>query len=556
MARGKNPSLFPPLPKKMTPISRRRFLALAASSSLVACGRVPDFSRFTRWGLPIQLYMPGMAEGHKLRLPDFPSPSKETRTDILILGSGVAGLGAAWQLAKSHTEFLLIDGPEFGGNAAEGQLGGQSYPRGAHYLPLPSKESSHVRELLAEMGVIEHGALSDAPHFNEATLVHSPEDRLFISGQWQDGVIPQHGISKEEAQQTERFFALTERLKTSLGTDGKRLFAVPLVLSSTDPSWRALDKQSFADWLTAEQYTAPSLLWYLNYCCRDDYGSDLTHTSAWAGLHYFASRNGHAANASNGAVLTWPNGLYPLIKYMAEKIPVSQRQSGMAYHVSETKDGVEALIFNTKTGQTQRIKAKKVIMAMPLHVAQKLLPLAPYGFLPEHMPEHAPWLISNFLLDGFPAESSTEALAWDNVLYQGKGLGYVVASHQLIRAAKPAQTVFTAYHALSDLTPKAARQWLQHASSDELYELATSDLRHIYGWRWRQSIKSVEITLRGHAMATPSPGFLSNQGLAALRVQNGKVLFAHSDLSGLSIFEEALWWGCRAAKLAQGDSIL
>ena len=39
-------------------------------------------------------------------------------------------------------------------------------------------------------------------------------------------------------------------------------------------------------------YTAPTLHWYLNYCCRDDYGTRYDKVSAWAGLHYYCSRWG------------------------------------------------------------------------------------------------------------------------------------------------------------------------------------------------------------------------------------------------------------------------
>jgi hypothetical protein len=51
-------------------------------------------------------------------------------------------------------------------------------------------------------------------------------------------------------------------------------------------------------------------------------------------------------------------------------------------------------------------------------------------------------------------------------------------------------------------------------------------------------------------MAAPLPGFRSNVGAAALRELDGPILFAHADLSGFSVFEEAAWWGIRAATLA------
>lgn len=57
----------------------------------------------------------------------------------------------------------------------------------------------------------------------------------------------------------------------------------------------------------------------------------------------------------------------------------------------------------------------------------------------------------------------------------------------------------------------------------------------------------------GHAMALPRPDFRSNAGLKALREHVGPILFAHADLSGFSVFEEASWWGYRAAQLASQD---
>ena len=41
-------------------------------------------------------------------------------------------------------------------------------------------------------------------------------------------------------------------------------------------------------------------------------------------------------------------------------------------------------------------------------------------------------------------------------------------------------------------------------------------------------------------------GSLANPGLAAQVRADGRLLFAHSDLSGYSVFEEAAWWGDRA----------
>jgi hypothetical protein len=60
-------------------------------------------------------------------------------------------------------------------------------------------------------------------------------------------------------------------------------------------------------------------------------------------------------------------------------------------------------------------------------------------------------------------------------------------------------------------------------------------------------VAGVEVMMRGHAMSAPVKGYLSQKGLLALRDADQKVMFAHSDLSGYSIFEEASWWGWQAA---------
>ncbi len=557
----------------MWPLNRRQFLQGSAALGLAAA--LPACTKFTSWGLPITVYLPGMDTGHSLRgnTPVI-QPRSERRVKVAILGSGAAGLFAAWRLVKSgFTDFVLVEGPEFGGNCASGTFNStmdiyeasprallrehhQHYPRGAHYLPLPSMESTHIRELLLDMGVIEANAFSPTPTYDERVLVHSPEDRLLINGQWQAGLIPQHNIPPAEIAEQKRFFEYIEHLKQQKGSDGKRAFSVPLAQSSQDPEWRQLDQISFAQWLSKNHYSAPSLLWYLDYACRDDYGINLAQTSAWAGLHYFASRSAQIShpepNAQDGAVLTWPDGLNPLIGHMAATLTAAQRMTGVATKVHEQGNTVTVDVLNPKTAT--RLIADHVICAMPLHVAAHIIPnIQELGFnLKQHGTHHAPWQVSNFLIHRFPEEAAQHPLAWDNVVYGSRGLGFVNSTHQLIRTAKPQYSVLTAYHAYAGEDSKLVRQRLQQATGDELYAIAVQDLDAAYGWgnrlKARQYVKQVEITLRGHAMSSPTVGFLKNVGIQNLIQQNSRIQFAHSDLSGLSIFEEAAWWGDVAAK--------
>lgn len=543
-------------------MDRRSFLLAAGAAGAAAASG----AAFWRWQeIPTEVRAPGRSLGHLLReRPPLPPPRADYQTDVVILGSGAAGLTAAWKLAREgHRNFLVIAGPEPRGNLASGSANGCRYPTGAHYLPLPSRESTHVREMLADFQIIERGAQNDRPWFDERCLVHAPESRVLIDGVWHDGLLPPEAFRPEDKAEQQRFFAHTEILAQARGSDGKRAFAIPLAAASADPQWRTLDTLNFAEWLAREGYRSAPLLAYLDYVCRDDYGRGASQVSAYAGLHYFASRAGLASNAERGAVLTWPEGLDALGTRLVAAAGLSRPKGrsafprpalldGLAVSLRESRTGVEALCLAEGPGgfETYVVKARRAVCAMPLFVATRVVEgLADHGFDPlSHLPEYAPWMVANFVLDRFPLERAGVPLAWDNIIHGSSSLGYVVSTHQDIRVGAPPGTVFTAYHALAGMRPQDARRWLETVRPDQLLGLAAGDLRSAYGWRLAACAERVEITLRSHAMATPTPGYLSNRGLEALRAADGRILFAHADLSGYSVFEEAAWWGYESAR--------
>jgi hypothetical protein len=529
---------------------RRDFMLASAALVVGSAGVFLDAQR-----MEASVEYPGHAEGHWLRdRRSPPEPSESVETEVLVAGGGIAGLTALWQLTKRGVrEVLLISGPEHHGNAAAGSDSGLVFPTGAHYLPLPSMESRHVREMLAEFGIIERNPYDVRPTFDERYVVHGPSERVLYRNAWQDGYLPSEGVGPLERAQHKRFYELVNQYSNARGSDGRRAFSVPIELSSNDERFLALDRMSFSAWLDSVGLSAPSLRWYLNYCCRDDYGRHATEISAWAGLHYFCSREGQAANADRGAVLTWPQGLAALATHLERSARFDRpwEHASVASLRATSDDSVEAIVVMPQ-GRSVRVKAKRAIAAMPLFVLRHVL-VEPerYGFEGSRdVPVYAPWLVSNFLLHAFPEERGGVGLAWDNVIYDEPGLGYVVSTHQEIRMSRPERMAFTAYYALSDMTPTAARRWLEQASSRELMEMASKDLRLAYGWRLPMCVDRVAMTVRGHAMAVPTPGFLSARGRLALRNSVGPIFFAHSDLSGLSLFEEAAWWGYQAAARA------
>ena len=63
----------------------------------------------------------------------------------------------------------------------------------------------------------------------------------------------------------------------------------------------------------------------------------------------------------------------------------------------------------------------------------------------------------------------------------------------------------------------------------------------------RTRLAQVDLMRYGHAMSIPVPGLRSSAALRALAEPQRRVHFAHTDVSGYSVFEEAVYQGTRAA---------
>ena len=379
---------------------------------------------------------------------------------MLIVGGGISGLSAAWKLAKAGVDdFLLLEmESEPGGNSRAGQSPLVSYPWGAHYLPLPTRESTAVRELLAELGVLQGDPAAAKPAYEERYLCATPQERVYRNGLWEEGILPHRGFDAAEREQQRRFHERMEELKNARGRDGRRAFAIPMELSSRDPGWRALDRITFSKWLTENGFTAPSLHWLANYATRDDYGTAHDQTSAWAGLHYFACRNGEAANAASDAVLTAPEGNAWLARGLARHATGRIVTDALVWRVEEGKANVAVDVLSG--AKTMRIEARQLIWAAPAFVLPRVWPTMPGELKAAALAgDYAPWLTANLHLADFPEERHGAPPAWDNVFYDSPGLGYVTATHQLIRRHLPG-TVFTYYRALHDVTPAEGRRLL------------------------------------------------------------------------------------------------
>lgn len=488
--------------------------------------------------------------GHRLRdmaSQPFPEPDETRRSGILIVGGGISGLSSAWQLARSgFDDFLVLEmESEPGGNSRAGKSPLVAYPWGAHYLPLPTAESTWVRELLAELNVLQGDPAAERPHYDERYLCATPQERVYRHGLWDDGLLPQRAIDPDELAQQKRFQQRIETLKHERGRDGRRLFALPMELSSRDPQWLALDAISFRQWLLDNGFTAPTLHWLANYACRDDYGTAYEQVSAWAGLHYFASRSGVAANAHADSVLTAPEGNAWLMRGLAARAPGRIVSDALVWRIEEGKHEVAVDVL--LAGRSVRFLARQVIWAAPAFVLPRVWSAMP-GELRAAAQSitYAPWLTANLHLNDFPEERRGVGPAWDNVFYDSPGLGYVVATHQLIRRHLSG-TVFTYYRALHDVAPADGRRLLLETSREAWAEGILGELERVHP-DIRRLCHRLDIFRNAHAMCRPLPGTVWGPARQRLAGFAGRRMhLAHADLSAFSLFEEAQYRGVVAA---------
>jgi hypothetical protein len=492
--------------------SRREFLQ-SASAALIGLS--------IKGGKPVEgsFVNDSFHLGHQLRdRINFPRPTQVVKRTVVIVGGGIAGLSAAWRLhKKGFTDFALLEmNDQAGGNSRWGVNEITAYPWAAHYVPVPGSKVTYVRELFEDLGVLKNG------QWEERYLCFSPQERLFLYGRWQEGIEPAIGLTTADRDQFRR---LEDHIHT-FRASGK--FTVPMELGLSASS-ADLDHMSFADWLRSQRMDSRILNWYMNYCCRDDYGATTSNTSAWAGIQYFASRE-----PEEKGPLTWPEGNGWIVRRILERVGKFVNSNRMVYKILKRGKG-----FTVSAGDTE-YQADFVIFAAPTFLA----PYVVEGMTPLHDFEYSPWLTANLTLEHLPNSYGADP-TWDSVFMESPTLGYVDATHQSVRSHVD-RTVWTFYWALADGLPSENRQLLLNKDWSYWKEAILHDLERVHP-DIRTCVSRIDIMRMGHAMARPKVGAIFSAERRNLAKAHGRLLFANSDLSGFSIFEEAQYRGVYAA---------
>jgi len=469
--------------------------------------------------------------------------------DVVIIGGGISGLSSAYHLLKNGINdisiFELADHP--GGNSASGKNQFSKYPYGAHYLTLPNPENHSLISFLHEKGIIQGFDVNGKPVYNETDLCFDPEERLFMRGNFQEGLIPNYGLSNEDKKETARFFKLIEEFKMLKGDDGNYFFNIPCSLSSKDKKFDHLDSITFEDYLIKNNFKNRYLLWYLNYCCRDDYGGGVNKISAWAGINYFAAHRANPSNTDSSRILTWPEGNNKLVDLLCENLHGLVQTGCLVKSVEMLEDKIQIKVLDFINKTDIEITCNTCIVAAPPFIAKKILHKdLPYPFDSVSALKHAPWMVATVTLTEIPNGRGMD-ICWDNVAFETRSLGYIYNQHQSLSHVT-GNKVISIYMPLDDLDDRTARKEIENRSLDEWKKIVIDELKIMHP-HIEENICEIEICIWGHGMILPSPGLLKNGILKTLAepIAN-KIYFAHTDLSAYSVFEEGFDLGYLTAQ--------
>lgn len=486
--------------------------------------------------------------GHLLRDHSFGEPTDSESKKVVIIGAGISGLSAGRHLMKNNiTDFVILDlEAHSGGNSSSGNNRISQYPWGAHYIPLPNNNLTEYLSFLSDANVITGYDTAGLPVYNEYFLCQDPEERLYINGKWQDGLVPKSGLKDAELLEFQKFFHLMNGFKEMKGSDGKDAFSIPVDTSSRDERFVELDKLTMSEWMKRHDFGCDYIKWYVNYCTKDDFGTTSDNISAWAGIHYFASRKGKSNNASYNDVLTWEQGNGFLAQHLQKDLHQKIQTNSLAVSVKHNGDRVQINYLDVNTKTLKSFSAEHCILAIPQFVAARLLADQERQLLVKANLHYVPWMVANLTVRQIE-ERNGQPPSWDNVIYGSEALGYVDATHQQVQQRKDKRNL-TYYLPLTHTEPETARTQAFRTTHSDWAEKILADLQKVHP-DIREQTENIDVMIWGHAMVQPLPGMIHG-GLRAKLVQSirQKIHFAHTDLAGISIFEEGFYQGIGAAE--------
>ena len=446
-----------------------------------------------------------MSVGHLVIGSDQFPITKSLNTDVMIVGGGIAGMTAAYQL--KDRDFLLFELSDvLGGSSSGGRYKNTPLCHGAHYdLSYPSNYGRDVLRMLEELDIIQYDTFTDSWKFVDKQYLISKnrESRTFAHDEFRKDVLP------DEPEKAD-FIAL---MQTFTGT-------MPMPTRLIDETHRYLNDVSFLEWLKGKITVSEQFIEGLDYHMKDDFGAGSASVSALAGIHYFACR---PYGVKPVELFSPPEGNSYFINKIHEKLPSDRIiTSSLVKLIKEIGEGFEVEVIDVHKKEITLVSCRKIIYAGQKHALKYIFPKEFPLFLKN---SYAPWVVVNVVLKN---ALENEAFWQNEILSDDPSLlGFVDSSAQY--SPEKGSQVLTVYYCFK---PEEREMMSLIETRKEIFIDQTVDrLEHYFDKSLINRIEKIYITQMGHAMPIPIPGYLfvdandfrSNPNLMFAGVDNGRL---------------------------------
>ena len=472
---------------------------------------------------------------------------------VIIVGGGCSGLAAGWSLHRNNVkDFVILEmASQLGGTAQSGSRDGLEFPWGAHYVETPPREAGYLFPLYEDLGIIMGYYDNGWPIINSEFTVRDPEVMMYTGKNWIPSRYPHSLASKEDSNAYQTFRHKMYQYFHTFGSDGKKVFTLPIQATSQDSTFRKLDQITMKQYLEMENLSYPLLEWYVDMQCRDNFGARIDEISAWVAINYFAtnftSYRSEEEKKHPVDVISWVEGNQYLVRGMRKHFSQDNvKNNALVVDIKNNGNHVLITYFDTNDEKFYALKGKSAIIALP----KFQLPLICKEFqLKKELLkafQYAPWIVANIHVKHPPRG---KPLAWDNISYSNWSLGYIYNSYlnMRLRNKESQPSVITFYAPLLQNGIENERKNLLMKGWDYWANRVVNDIKLMHP-NISSLIERIDIVKWGHAMIRPTPNFVWGREREEMVKPINRIHFAHSDVGGLPIFEQAFYSGEQAVK--------
>ncbi|MBL4716666.1 MAG: hypothetical protein COC01_00985 [Bacteroidetes bacterium] len=455
--------------------------------------------------------------GHLARKSLLHGISQEIKTDVLIVGAGIAGMAAACSL-KGRDNILCDLNPHLGGTSGAITIDNQQFSQGAHYdMSYPGYYGEDGLELLESLNIIVYNNTLDRWDFKDKQHVIKTEleERCYRNGQLYPSVLV-------DSELKQNFLDLMHPY------NGKMV----LPTTQINANIKNLDHLTFSVYLNKYLPVTSDFMEAIDYQMMDDYGGKSDQVSALAGIHYYRCRPYYSKLEPE--IFSPTEGNYYFIQKMMNHLNSEQvKPNSLVVGLEKLQKGWDVDIWEVTNERKVRYTCKNVIYAGQKHLLKYIHPESYKIF---NDVKYAPWIVINIELQG---ESIDEDF-WQNdfLSTNGQFLGFINSRAQ----TKKGNRVLTAYYCYPDIYHHMVQD-LENGAN-EIVDQTITFINTYFKKDLDPFIKHVYVKLLGHAMPIPVPGYLSKNR----EVEKDGLSFAGVDTGRLPLMFDALDSGIQAAK--------